>query len=106
LAVPVKVRRGKVTTSGGIHEDVTTRSIRLGEFFYSKTSISRKGNNLRTVTVERVVAFDGQRTRTIEVGSAINVHEGRTILVRNVPPHAWPLSLDVPLSDFLARSHA
>ncbi len=102
LAIPVKVRRGKVTTSGGIQEEVTTRSIRHGEQFYAKTVLSRKGNNLRTVSVERLVAFDGQRTRTIEVGSAVNIHDGKTVLVRSLPPHSWPLALDVPLSDFLA----
>jgi hypothetical protein len=106
LAIPIKARRGKVTTSGGIQEEVTTRSVRHGEQFYAKTVLSRKGSTLRTVSVERLVAFDGQKTRTIEVGSAVNIHDGKTILVRSLPPHSWPQALDVPLSDFLAGANA
>jgi hypothetical protein len=107
LVIPVRVRRGgKASTSGGLQDEVTTRSVRHGDLFYAKTVLSRKGNNLRAVTIERIVAFDGKTTRTIEFGSAVNIHDGKTVLVRSLPPHSWTLALDVPLSDFLAGGDA
>jgi hypothetical protein len=107
LVVPVRVRRGgKVATSGGLQDEVATRSVRRGDLFYARSVLSRKGNNLRAVTVERIVAFDGKTTRTIEVGSAVNHHDGKTVLVRTLPPHSWLLAIDVPLSDFLAGGDA
>jgi hypothetical protein len=107
LVIPVRVRRGgKVATSGGLQDEVTTRSVRHGDLFYAKSVLSRKGNNLRAVTIERIVAFDGKTSRTIEVGSAVNIHDGKTVLVRSLPPHSWTLALDVSLSDFLAGGDA
>ncbi len=106
LAIPVRVRRGKVTTAGGLQEEVATRTVLQGKLFYAKTSIARKGNNVPTLKVERIVAFDGERTRTVEFGSAINVHDGKTLLVRSLPPHSWPLAIEMPLSDFLSGSNS
>jgi hypothetical protein len=106
LAIQTRVRRGKVTTAGGLQEEIATRTVRQGDFFYTKMSISRKGNNLPTLKSERIAAFDGEKTRTIEVGSAINIHDSKTLLVRSLPPHSWPLAIDTPLSDFLSGSSA
>ena len=67
-------------------------------------TLSRKSTSLRNVTVERTVAYDGKQTRTVETGSSANLHEGKSILVRPLPPQAWPLGISVPLSEFLAGS--
>jgi hypothetical protein len=84
-----------------IHEDAVTRTVVQGDRVYVKTSISRRGGKGRTINVERVSAFDGKKTLTVEVGSAVNIHDGRTILTRVLPPQSWPLGIDVPLSKFL-----
>ena len=96
--------RGKVVAAGAVHEEIVTRTVLQGNLFYSKTSISRRSASSRTVTLERIAAFDGEKTRTIEIGSAVNVHDGKTCLIRMLPPHSWPLAIEVPFSDFLAGS--
>jgi hypothetical protein len=101
-STPVKARRGKAIIFANFHDEVAARTIVQGELFFSKMSLSRKSTSLRNVTVERTVAFDGAKTRTVEIGSAANLHEGKSILVRPLPPQAWPLGISVPLSDFLA----
>ncbi len=103
-STPIKARRGKAIIFANFHEEVAARTVVQGDLFFSKMTLSRKSTNLRNVTVERTVAYDGRQTRTVEAGSAANLHEGKSILVRPLPPQAWPLGISVSLSDFLAGS--
>jgi hypothetical protein len=103
-STPIKPRRGKAIIFANFHDEVTARTVIQGDLFFSKLTLSRKSTSLRNVTVERTVAYDGKQTRTVETGSAANLHEGKSILVRPLPPQAWPLRISVPLSDFLAGS--
>ena len=99
----VRTRRGvKAVTFSGTHEDVVARTTVQGELFYSKTTITRKVGKVRPLHVERITIYDGKQTQTVEMGSSINIHDGKTMLVRTLSPHVWPLAIDVPFSDFLA----
>jgi len=103
-STPIKARRGKVMVFANFHDEVAARTVVQGGLFFSKMTLSRKSTSLRNVTVERTVAYDGKQTRTVETGSAANLHEGKSILVRPLPPQAWPLGISSSLSDFLAGS--
>jgi hypothetical protein len=58
---------------------------------------------------ERLSAYDGERTRSVEVGNSANIHLARYEASQVYPPHTWamnPLWVNFPLSVYLQGTQA
>ncbi|HEX7445947.1 MAG TPA: TlpA disulfide reductase family protein [Pirellulales bacterium] len=64
----------------------------------------------REIKRERLAAFDGEFTRSIEFGNSVNVHTGRHEPARMMPPHGWSVFQlrisSLPLSVYLSGTTA
>jgi peroxiredoxin len=106
----VVTRRSHRAAPGGrIHwtvrqQDETLDTVRQNGLFYAHVQIVRTLDGGAKRTQELVSAFDGKRTRTVEMGNSVNVHLRRYEPSQVVPPHSWALAawqVNFDLSTFL-----
>ncbi|HUE16676.1 MAG TPA: hypothetical protein VMR25_21050, partial [Planctomycetaceae bacterium] len=85
-------------------EDETLDAVRQNGLFFAHVQIVRTLDAGGKLTQELVSAFDGERTRTVEMGNSVNVHLRRYEPSQVVPPHSWALAawqVNFDLSTFL-----
>jgi peroxiredoxin len=82
----------------------TLDTVRQNGLCYAHVRIVRTLDSGGKQTEELVSAFDGERTRTVEMGNSVNVHLRRYEPLQVVPPHSWALAaweVNFDLSTFL-----
>ncbi len=85
-------------------QEETLDDVRQTGLCYAHVQIVRTLDGGAKPTQELVSAFDGERTRTVEIGNSVNVHLGRYEPSQVVPPHSWGLAawqVNFDLSTFL-----
>jgi len=106
----VVTRRSHRTVPGGrIHwgvqrQDETLDAVRQTGLCFAHVQIVRTLDSGNKWTQDVVSAFDGERTRTVEMGNSVNVHLRRYEPSQVVPPHSWGLAawqVNFDLSTFL-----
>lgn len=91
-------------------QEESRHTIEQGERFWFHSEENQTLASGEKIKSERLAAFDGEFTRSIEFGNSVNVHIGRHEPVRMVPPHGWAVFQlrvsSLPLSVFLAGTTA
>lgn len=81
-----------------------------GELFWFHSEETHTLASGERIKSERLTAFDGEFTRSIEFGNSVNVHTGRYEPPRMVPPHGWAIFQlrvsSLPLSVYLSGMRA
>jgi len=96
----------KILVLPAFQENRVIHIVVQGTNAYSKLSLTRKLGAFPADNLEWITTFDGTKSRTVERGGSINVHDGRSLLLQAFRPHALPLQIDIPLSAFLAGTQS
>lgn len=87
----------------------TAHVVQQGELIYYRGSTEFQHADDPQRRFERLSAYDGERTRTVEVGNSANIHLARYEASQVYPPHTWamkPLWVNFPLSVYLQGTPA
>ncbi|HJT35009.1 MAG TPA: redoxin domain-containing protein [Pirellulales bacterium] len=92
------------------HQEEVRHTIKQRELFWFQSQETQTVASGEKTKSERLTAFDGNFTRSIEFGNSVNVHTGRYEPPRMVPPHCWAISQlrvsSLPLSVYLSGMRA
>jgi len=83
--------------------------IRQGDLFYFHGEDVRLQPDGKTLRHERISAFDGEKTRSVDYGQSANIHIGPWESQYVYPPHSWALFawyINFPLSVYLQGTEA
>lgn len=84
-------------------------TIQQGERFWFHSQQVQSLISGEQVKTERMAAFDGEVTRSVDYDNCVNIHSGRHEPARVFPPHTWgmfPLQVNFPLSVYLQGTDA
>lgn len=91
-------------------QEEARHTIEQGERFWFHSEENQTLASGEKIKSERLAAFDGEFTRSIEFGNSVNVHTGRHEPARMVPPHGWAVFQlrvsSLPLSVYLSGAAA
>ncbi|MGQ0634825.1 MAG: hypothetical protein ACT4QC_09460 [Planctomycetaceae bacterium] len=82
----------------------TVHTIVQGDLIYCHADKTDFASSGESTTRERVSAYDGEKTRSVEYDNSANIHLGRYESTDVCPPHCWamiPQRVNFPLSTLL-----
>lgn len=108
--VRIKTRWEIGSLSNVRQQEETRHTIEQRELFWFHQQGNYTLASGEKIKRERLAAFDGEFTRSIEFGNSVNVHTGRHEPARMVPPHGWSVFQlrisSLPLSVYLSGTTA